>query len=235
MAFSRVAAMRSCFRTATRSTAVRPQLFRQVARRGYASSGHGETKASGDAVWAAGAVAVTIPSCWWLLSNAEDASHGHDDHGDSHGKPHHKEGGEEDEAKDETKDEADETEDKKDNSEKPDDSDSEGESRDTPDTSEDEGESEKKDGNKKHLESDKGVKQGQEDDKDEKSDNDDEPAASKSASDKTTQSGKQEGLTNTDTKRSTDISNNADKSKKTEGGPDSAKLKGTVNPSREQK
>lgn len=45
-------------------------------------------------------------------------------------------------------------------------------------------------------------------------------------------SGKQEGLSNTDTKHSTDISNNPNKSKKSEGGPDTAKVKGTVDPNR---
>ncbi len=47
-----------------------------------------------------------------------------------------------------------------------------------------------------------------------------------------TQSGKQEGLSNTDTKHSTDIANDPDKSKKPTGGPDTAKEKGTVDPRR---
>ena len=40
---------------------------------------------------AIGAVAVTIPSCWYLLSNAPDNSHGHDDHGAAHSESHGKE------------------------------------------------------------------------------------------------------------------------------------------------
>lgn len=49
-----------------------------------------------------------------------------------------------------------------------------------------------------------------------------------------TQSGKQEGLSNKDTKHSTDIVNNPDKSTKGSGAPDTAKEKGTVDPSRPQ-
>lgn len=48
------------------------------------------------------------------------------------------------------------------------------------------------------------------------------------------QSSKQEGLSNTDTKHSTDITNNPDKSSKGEGAPETAKLKGTVDPKRPQ-
>jgi hypothetical protein len=50
MAFSRAVALRSCFQSA-RPTIARPQLFRQIARRGYASGGHEHAKAGGDAVW----------------------------------------------------------------------------------------------------------------------------------------------------------------------------------------
>ena len=59
-------------------------------------------------------------------------------------------------------------------------------------------------------------------------------AASKPVGDKTTQSGKQEGLSNTDTKHSTDITKNPEKSSKGEGGPETAKNKGTVDPQRPQ-
>ena len=52
MAFSRASALRSCFRLAARSNVVaRPQLIRQVTRRGYASGGHAPAKAGGDAIW----------------------------------------------------------------------------------------------------------------------------------------------------------------------------------------
>lgn len=59
-------------------------------------------------------------------------------------------------------------------------------------------------------------------------------APSKPAAGDNTQSGKQEGLSNTDTKHSTDIANDPSKSKKSEGGPDTAKVKGTVDPKRSQ-
>merc|ERR1712072_665219 len=100
MAFSRVSMLRSCIRAA-RPTASRPQIFRQIARRGYASGGHESAKAGGDAIWAAGAVAVTAPACWWILSNSPDTSHGHGDHG-GHGKEHEEE--HKDEAEEESKD-----------------------------------------------------------------------------------------------------------------------------------
>ena len=48
------------------------------------------------------------------------------------------------------------------------------------------------------------------------------------------QSGKQEGLSNTDTKHSTDILNDPEKSTKGEGAPETAKSKGTVDPQRPQ-
>ena len=50
----------------------------------------------------------------------------------------------------------------------------------------------------------------------------------------TTQSGKQEGLANTDTKHSTNITDNPGKSTKGEGTPETAKSKGTVDPQRPQ-
>jgi hypothetical protein len=107
---------------------------------------------------AAGAVAVTVPSCWYLLSNGPDTSHGHGDHGDSHGKEHEEE--HEEESKDEdsegkseekpeekSEDKSEEGDDKADDgdSEKSEDSDSgeEDKGADTPDISDDEGDSEK--------------------------------------------------------------------------------------------
>ena len=45
-------------------------------------------------------------------------------------------------------------------------------------------------------------------------------------------SGKQAGLSNTDTKHSTDPANDPEKSKKSEGAPETAKLQGTVDPGR---
>jgi hypothetical protein len=48
----------------------------------------------------------------------------------------------------------------------------------------------------------------------------------------TTISGKQEGISNTDTKHSTDLVSDSEKSKKGEGGPETAKSKGTISPNR---
>ncbi|KAI4185609.1 MAG: hypothetical protein L6R41_004012 [Letrouitia leprolyta] len=82
-----------------------------------------------------------------------------------------------------------------------------------------------KGGAKKRIESDYAKSQGvaQDESKD----------SSKGASN--VQAVKQEGLSNTDTKHSTDISNDSDKSKKGEGFVETAKTKGPVDPSRPQK
>jgi len=117
MAFSRAAILRNLRNFRARPTAARPQLVNQIAKRTYASHGGHETaKAGGDAVWAAGAVAVTLPTCYFLLQNRPDtSSHGHGAHGahgDSHGKEHakeheeeHKEEPTEEPAQEESKDE----------------------------------------------------------------------------------------------------------------------------------
>lgn len=46
---------------------------------------------------------------------------------------------------------------------------------------------------------------------------------------------KQKGISNTDTKHSIDIGNDPEKSKKAPGVPDTAKLQGTVDPSKPAK
>jgi len=250
MAFSRAAAFRTFFRAA-RPTTARPQLFRQTAQRGYASGAHGSAKAGGDAVWAAGAVAVTVPTCWYLLANGSDTSHGHDDHGEVHGKSHGDEEEAEEESKDVSEEKTEDSSEEKEDSEKSEDSDSEEDEKetDTPDTSDDEEEDEKttkKDGNsaksvpdakggiKKRIESEKGIKQGEGETEGGDGEPKDKAAASKAAGGKGSQSSKQEGLTNTDTKHSTDITNDPTNSKKGEGAPETAKVKGTVDPNRPQ-
>ncbi|KAL8948721.1 MAG: hypothetical protein Q9222_005116 [Ikaeria aurantiellina] len=75
--------------------------------------------------------------------------------------------------------------------------------------------------NKKRIESDYGKPLGTQEDEDRN------PASGPKAS-------KQEGLSNTDTKHSTDMDNNPDKSKKGEGSVETGKLKGAVDPSRPQ-
>ncbi|KAL9000283.1 MAG: hypothetical protein Q9169_001000 [Polycauliona sp. 2 TL-2023] len=81
---------------------------------------------------------------------------------------------------------------------------------------------------KKRIESHYGKEQGQlegEDDADS-----DKAAPSKPPTGSNTTSQKQEGLSNTNTKHSTDLDNNPDKSKKGEGVVETAKVKGSVDP-----
>lgn len=54
------------------------------------------------------------------------------------------------------------------------------------------------------------------------------------AGNQNTMSGKQDGLSNTDTKHSIDITKNPEESKKSEGAPETAKVKGPVEPFRKQ-
>lgn len=116
---------------------------------------------------AIGAVAVTVPTCWYLLSNTPEPAHGHGDHGDSHGEEHEEEHKEEskdepeEESKDEDKEASSDAEDK--DSEKSEDSDSvddEKKGANTPDSSDNEGAEDseaKEDGNtKKHIPDAKG-------------------------------------------------------------------------------
>lgn len=56
------------------------------------------------------------------------------------------------------------------------------------------------------------------------------PSASKAPGSMNIQSGKQEGVSNTDTKHSTDISGDPEKSQKPGGDPETAKSKGTIDP-----
>ncbi|KAF4635866.1 hypothetical protein G7Y89_g2237 [Cudoniella acicularis] len=228
MSFSRAAhQLRPCFRAAARPSVARPQLYRQVARRTYASGGHGSAKAGGDAIWAAGAIAVTVPSCWYILSSTPDAAHGHESgHAKGHEKHEKHEEEPEEEAKEDSKDNGEESEDKadSDDADKSEDSESSGEDKETntPDTSDDE--------EKVNENSDKQSEDGK--------DNEDAPkdkaAASKPAGDKPTQSGKQEGLSNADTKHSVDISKDPSTNKKGEGALETAKVKGSLDPKRSQ-
>jgi hypothetical protein len=115
-----------------------------------------------------------VPTCWWLLSNGSDASHGHDTHGASHGKSHKDEGeDEEPEAEEDGDKEAEEK--SEDGEEKQDEKESDdGKDADTPDTSDDEDNNvvavddknikkhtpDAKGGAKKRLDSTKAIKQG---------------------------------------------------------------------------
>ncbi|MCJ1333548.1 hypothetical protein MMC10_010248 [Thelotrema lepadinum] len=145
--------------TAPRTPALRQSLNR-IARRGYASEGHGSHSSSGsDWPWAIGATVVTVPCGGYLWVNGakRDAGHGHGEHGEheEHGEEGEHEGSEEqadqEEAgeqqeesegasKEESKDASREEQPKGSEAEsKPDDSSSDEEDgKDTPDTSDDE-------------------------------------------------------------------------------------------------
>jgi hypothetical protein len=133
-----------------------------------------------------GAIAVTVPTCWYLLQPGADTGHGHGGHGDAHGKHDGEDLGVEHEEK-EPKDESESSDDDK-SSEKGEDSDNGDESKEasTPDTSDDEGDNDEKDdtssdtppspkgdkkimpdskgANKKRTDSEKGQEQGKPED-----------------------------------------------------------------------
>ncbi|TQS36254.1 hypothetical protein Golomagni_03302 [Golovinomyces magnicellulatus] len=97
MAIIRSVSVRS-YSGSVRQAFSRPQLFRPFARRGFANIQSKKSKAGGDAVWfvascrsqmsvgkltrcrAAGSIAVTIPACWYLLSNRTTNQDHHGDH-----------------------------------------------------------------------------------------------------------------------------------------------------------
>jgi len=194
-------------------------------------------------MWAIGAVAVTIPSCYYILTTIDTGGHGHDEHGEGHGGEHgekHEEEGKDEDGEEKSDDSEDKADEKSDDSEGSDSGDEK--EADTPETSDDEGEDDSegkntkkhipdaKGGAKKRIESKNSMTLG---DKEPESDHSDAPkdqaSPSKPAGGKNTQSGKQEGLTNTDTKHSTDYPGTSEKA---DGQPETAKSKGTVDPKR---
>lgn len=230
----------------TRTIAARPAL--RCARRSYATAGHGHPAPSSDAPWAIGAIVVTVPLTWWILSSGSTDAHGHDSHSGHHNETesHEAEKASEDseeEPKDAEEEEAPATQSSESQEEESGDESDQDVSLDTPESSDDEShvveEDEKnvrkhvpdaKGGAKARIESKQSKKQGE---LSEDAANDDEKpedvaAASKPAGGLNTQSGKQEGLSNTDTKHSIDIENRDDKSKKGDGSPETSKAKGTV-------
>jgi len=224
MSFARVSALRGVLR-ASRASVARPQVFQQISRRAY-SEGHAHKEASSDLPWLIGAVGVTVPSLYFILGQgSDDDAHGHDAHTDSHAKSHKEEKSEdkpepESKEKPEEKSEEPEAKDEKDDKSE--------ESKDDKAT-----ESKSEDDTKKSAPAakDDGKKQGEGAPTDKAATS--KPPAEKPATGGS-QSSKQEGLSNADTKHSGDIENNPDKSKKPEGGPDTAKAKGTIDPKREQ-
>ncbi|KAI9667333.1 MAG: hypothetical protein M1821_000148 [Bathelium mastoideum] len=92
-----------------------------------------------------------------------------------------------------------------------------------------------KGGTKKRLDSDYAVRQGlSKEESDESGSENESPAARIPPRNQNEMAGKQRGLSNTETKHSTDISNSPEKSKKGEGTPETAKTIGTVKVDRPQ-
>jgi len=87
-------------------------VFQHTARRGYASASHGAKKSSSDLPWLLSAIAITIPSTWYILQPSPSSDHGHDDshgHDTSHGAEKHEEKEEQTEASDEKEESKDES------------------------------------------------------------------------------------------------------------------------------
>jgi len=217
------------------------RLSQQPARRGYASAaGDAVKKAGSEIPWALGAVVMTVGGSWLAL---QPRSAPHEDHGDEH------HGEEEHEEKEESSEEADKPEESSEGSDEPKEDEGEGapkeESSEPEEKPEEEAESDGKGqaetptkkgktknkdetvkhesagsaGDKKRIDSDNAKNIGE--------------GASSDTGDEMTD--KQKGVSNTDTKHSTDPSKDPTIGNKGEGTADSAKVKGTVKADRPQK
>ncbi|KAJ9637740.1 hypothetical protein H2201_004175 [Coniosporium apollinis] len=312
---------------ALRSAGPQPwkRFAQRTARRGYASAGETMKKAGSDLPWLIGAIAVTVPSCAYLLQPSSDSQghHGADAHktrgepgkqdiselnpdvGEDEGKSkiapsgqsgeglgeYNADNGEDDsdQGKDDSgKDEGDSGKDEggsddgdsgnttgepsgyaskgklekpQNQTQNPDEAPTQDEEHvtDTPDNKgepsgvqfkgrSNQGDAEgrvedvrkhvpdAKGGAKKRIESTYGNKLGAaspvREDREDDGKAKDKAVASKEPLDHNHTSGKQSGLSNTDTKHSEDIAANPEKSKKGEGAPETAKLQGPVDPSR---
>ncbi|KAI9698792.1 MAG: hypothetical protein M1836_003902 [Candelina mexicana] len=309
MVLPRATTFRSFLQLQSRRTFLTPtrtQIWQRIGRRGYANGGgHEPKKASGDLPWIIGSIAVTLPTCAYLLQPSSDKGHAHEGHEDHKELTKEPEGeGEEGAEEQSTEDSQEETgaeeggteigtsdteseqaeskhdpepgstddpmskdsseeEDKSDESEdheekkqgiaepyKGDDEPHEVESGGnvegvqfkgatsggTKEGKNEQGDTRKhipdaKGGAKKRIESDYGLKQGVSD-KVKATDptgtvQKDQAAAAKPPTSHNEQSGKQEGVSNTDTKHSTDVTNNPNESRKGEGTPETSKSKGT--------
>ncbi|KAL1304210.1 hypothetical protein AAFC00_000632 [Neodothiora populina] len=206
---------------------------RAISRRGYASSHGGHSEPSSDVPWALGAVAVTLPTCYYLWPSGS--------HAEAHHDPNH-----------ETKAErAEQLTHEGDNKEP-----AETEEKPTPENKGDTedvqfkgksaagDEDNKVDDNRKVEDDNKGAKKlriesGAAKDLGEgaskRDDGSDSAATSKDISENEgDMSNKQKGIATTATKHSTDIANDPEKSKKGEGSPETAKSQGTVSVNRPQ-
>ncbi|QDS77219.1 hypothetical protein FKW77_002896 [Venturia effusa] len=227
------------------------RLAQQTGRRQYSSAkDHTVKKASSDIPWLVSAIAMTIGGTYAALQ-PRDPVH-HDDHGEGHGEGHdgeheEKEESSEEESSQESKDEGESAEGGDEQKDSADDANKE-------EATESKGEGEKEDSDQSE---DKSKKSGD----DEVSNKGMTKSASNTVKHEETGTGKklrldssagktigegsssggeddmshkQRGMSNTDTKHSTDPSKDPEKSKKGEGTVETAKIKGTVDPSRPQ-
>ncbi|ELR09712.1 hypothetical protein GMDG_04198 [Pseudogymnoascus destructans 20631-21] len=197
----------------------RAQLVRHSARRGY-SSGHGP-EASSDLPWAAGAVTVTVPGCWYLLKESPaEAHHLHVPHKiEAHAEP-------EAEAEEEVKEEEVKEEEVKEEEVKEEEV-KEEEVKEEEVKEEEVKEEEVKEEEVKEEEPKAEVKASATDNEEEKPSAD----ASKSEDEGKDTTEVTEKLT-TDAKHSTDVGGDSDVSQKAEGTPETSKSKDTVDVSK---
>lgn len=267
-------------------TRARVQFPRLLGRRGYANVVENAPKKAGsDLPWLIGSIAVTVPTCAYLLRPKEKHHHDGGDHGDKHegdssseehSTAEHDDTAPEpvDESSNEdvseshehsSTDETQESDGQKESSNESDSANDESQSE-TPNTSEDESKDSTKqsielprfkgpakdgppedsirhtegkaDANKLRIESGYGHRQGPPEkgglSEDESGSLRDEATSSKQALGPETQSGKQEGRSNADTKFAMDLGSMPNIPKKGEGSPESSKQKGTINPFRPQ-
>ncbi|KAI9731004.1 MAG: hypothetical protein M1834_005465 [Cirrosporium novae-zelandiae] len=244
MASLRAAPLRSILRSQAPRLCRKPpyqaQLWRSIQKRTYASAnGHGAHEAGSDMPWLIGSIAITLPCLYFVWpSSSTHAGGGHGKHEKHEKKP---EKVEESGSTDETSAEESKSEE----------SESSDEEQATPDSSDDESEkpeavvrkgdgdgpkedTDAKGSNKARTESEDGAKQGENKETDkiagDKASKDMNATATKPPGGVGTQSAKQEGLSNTDIKHSTDTGSSSEKSTKpgSPGTPESAKVKGTI-------
>ncbi|KAF2646304.1 hypothetical protein P280DRAFT_486002 [Massarina eburnea CBS 473.64] len=218
MSFARSAALRAsslarCARTAriVRAAELQQPWQRTIQRRTYASAHGGEAVKKSDLPWAVGAVVSTVVGLY-VVVNQDTGGH-HDEHHDEAHEEHEEsqEESKEDQPEEKAEDKSEDKPEKK--------SDEKAENK--PEKSDDKSE-EKKD------------KKDESKDNESSPDDSDKPTPRKDSKSQNETSGKQEGLSNTDTKHSTQIDQDDQKSKKGEGSAETAKLKGTVSTDRPQ-
>lgn len=196
---------------ALRTVAPRAQVLRQSTRRGY-SSGQQHTQSGSDLPWALGGLAVTVPACFYILKKSPEESH----HPHLPTSPHGTEQWPQNEIKDpkvlkEKEDDSPAEEDQEESS-----SEEKYSNSDAPPSERDIKDGDKNFHGKKGEEADAALK--------------DYAYPVKPAGDLSTMSGKQEGLSNTDTRHPRYVGPGSGISHKGEGSPESSKSKGTIDP-----